>query len=292
MPVERVVTILDVHSLLGLGEVDRAEEVLARETRDRPDGGALELAALVRRGEHTRALDVADAAIEALDQRADRLFRSVLARDLVRACIGTGQLARADRMLRLAESAFRRHRPRGDGGADAVIRREDVEGGHEGQGRGARGAGGGVARPRAPPWRGPTRRCVAPSLPCNRERSRRRWTPPTSPSGTTPPPVCITRRHVHGWPVPRRSRACIAPPQASPSAPPSVTVLHARSMTATRSRRRRATRPSSRPRPSCGPRSKRPRVISTPPRAPCSLRHGPPVRAPTSCWCAPRRAWG
>ena len=105
IPVERVVTILDVHALLGLGEVDRAEEVLARETRGRPDGGALEIAALVRRGELVRALEVGDAAIAALDRRADRLFRSVLARDLARACIGTGQLARADRMLGLAESA-------------------------------------------------------------------------------------------------------------------------------------------------------------------------------------------
>jgi tetratricopeptide (TPR) repeat protein len=105
VPVERVVTILDVHALLGLGEVDRAEEVLARETRGRPDGGALEIAALVRRGELARALEVGDAAIAALDRRADRLFRSVLARDLARACIGTGQLARADRMLGLAESA-------------------------------------------------------------------------------------------------------------------------------------------------------------------------------------------
>ena len=105
IPVERVVTILDVHALLGLGEVDRAEEVLARETRGRPDGGVLEIAALVRRGELVRALEVGDAAIAALDQRADRLLRSVLARDLVRACIGTGQLARADRMLKLAESA-------------------------------------------------------------------------------------------------------------------------------------------------------------------------------------------
>lgn len=103
VPVERVVTILDVHALLGLGEVDRAEEVLARES-SRPDGDALEIAALVRRGELTRALDVGDGAIATLDRRADRLFRSVLARDLVRACIGTGQLARADRMLRLAES--------------------------------------------------------------------------------------------------------------------------------------------------------------------------------------------
>lgn len=105
IPVERVVTILDVHALLGLGEVDRAEEVLAQETRGRPDGGALEIAALVRRGELARALDVGDAAIAALDRRADRLFRSVLARDLTRAAIGTGQLARADRMLRLAETA-------------------------------------------------------------------------------------------------------------------------------------------------------------------------------------------
>ena len=110
VPVERVVTILDVHALLGLGEVDRAEEVLARESRATRGGpgaahGALEIAALVRRGELSRALELGDAAITALDRRADGLFRSVLARDLARACIGTGQLARADRMLGLAETA-------------------------------------------------------------------------------------------------------------------------------------------------------------------------------------------
>lgn len=104
IPVERVVTILDVHALLGLGEVDRAEEVLARETRGRPDG-PLDIAALVRRGELLRALEVGDVAISSLDLRADLLFRSVLARDLARACIGTGQLARADKMVRLAETA-------------------------------------------------------------------------------------------------------------------------------------------------------------------------------------------
>jgi len=105
IPVEHVVTILDVHALLGLGEVDRAEEVLARETRGREDAAALELAALVRRGEHVRALEVGDGVVAALDRRADLLFRSVLARDLTRACIATGQLARAERMLRLAEAA-------------------------------------------------------------------------------------------------------------------------------------------------------------------------------------------
>lgn len=105
IPVERVVTILDVHALLGLGEVDRAEEVIARETRGGPDVAVLEIAALVRRGDHARALEVGDAAIASLDRRADLLFRSVLARDLVRACIGTGQFGRAERMLKLAEAA-------------------------------------------------------------------------------------------------------------------------------------------------------------------------------------------
>ena len=105
IPVERVVTILDVHALLGLGEVDRAEEVIARETRGGPDVAVLEIAALVRRGDHARALEVGDAAIATLDRRADLLFRSVLARDLVRACIGTGQFGRAERMLKLAEAA-------------------------------------------------------------------------------------------------------------------------------------------------------------------------------------------
>jgi hypothetical protein len=104
IPVERVVTILDVHALLGLGEVDRAQDVLARETRGDPDG-PLDIAALVRRGELSLALELGEAAISSLDRRADLLFRSVLARDLARACIGTGQLARADKMVRLAETA-------------------------------------------------------------------------------------------------------------------------------------------------------------------------------------------
>ena len=104
IPVERVVTILDVHALLGLGEVDRAEELLAREARGGPDG-PLHIAALVRRGELSRALELGDAAIALLDRRADLIYRSALARDLARACLGTGQLARADRMLRLAETA-------------------------------------------------------------------------------------------------------------------------------------------------------------------------------------------
>ncbi|MBX3191696.1 MAG: hypothetical protein KF819_32185 [Labilithrix sp.] len=106
IPIERVVTIIDVHALLGLGDVDRVEELLARESRGRPDGGnVLEIGALVRRGAHARALEIGDAAVAALDRRSDLLFRSVLARDLVRACIGTGQLARGERMLRLAEAA-------------------------------------------------------------------------------------------------------------------------------------------------------------------------------------------
>jgi tetratricopeptide (TPR) repeat protein len=103
LPVEPVVTILDVHALLGLGEVDRAEQVIAREAAGRPDAPMLEIAALVRRGEYVRALALGDAALTAVDRRADLLFRSVLARDLARACVGTGQLARAARMTKLAE---------------------------------------------------------------------------------------------------------------------------------------------------------------------------------------------
>ncbi|MBX3210518.1 MAG: hypothetical protein KF850_00640 [Labilithrix sp.] len=104
VPLEPVVTILDVHALLGLGQVERAEEVIAREARGRPIGPMLEVALLVRRGEARRALDLGDAALSALGRRADLLFRSVVARDLARAATAVGDLARAARMLRLTEA--------------------------------------------------------------------------------------------------------------------------------------------------------------------------------------------
>lgn len=104
LPVEPVVTILDVHALLGLGHVDRADEVIAREARGRPIGPMLEVALLVRRGEALRAIEVGDAAIAALGRRADLLFRSVVARDLTRAALAIGDLSRSLKMLRLAEA--------------------------------------------------------------------------------------------------------------------------------------------------------------------------------------------
>lgn len=104
VPLEPVITILDVHALLGLGQVERAEEVIAREARGRPIGPMLEVALLVRRGEARRALDLGDAALSALGRRADLLLRSVVARDLARAALAVGDLARAARMLRLTEA--------------------------------------------------------------------------------------------------------------------------------------------------------------------------------------------
>ncbi|MBX3206317.1 MAG: hypothetical protein KF764_14690 [Labilithrix sp.] len=104
VPLEPVITILDVHALLGLGLLDRADEVVAREARGRPIGPMLEVALLVRRGEARRALEVGDAAISALGRRADLLFRSVVARDLARAAMAIGDLSRATRMLRLTEA--------------------------------------------------------------------------------------------------------------------------------------------------------------------------------------------
>jgi hypothetical protein len=104
IPVESIVTILDVHALLGLGDVDRAEEVMGREARGKHDMPALEIATLVRRGDLVKALEQGDAALASLDRRTDLLFRSVLARDLARASLGTGQLARAAKMMRLAET--------------------------------------------------------------------------------------------------------------------------------------------------------------------------------------------
>ncbi len=104
MPVEPVATILDVHALLGLGEISRAEEVILREAAGRPHGPMLEVALLVRRGEHARALEAGEAALASLERRADLLFRSVVARDLARAAMGTGAFARAAKMLRIAEA--------------------------------------------------------------------------------------------------------------------------------------------------------------------------------------------
>lgn len=104
IPLEPVVTILDVHALLGLGLVERAEELWNREARGRPIGPMLEVALLVRRGEALRAIEVGDAATSALGRRADLLFRSVVARDLARAALAIGDTARATRMLRLTEA--------------------------------------------------------------------------------------------------------------------------------------------------------------------------------------------
>jgi tetratricopeptide (TPR) repeat protein len=103
-PLEPVVTILDVHSLLGLGLVERAEEVIDREARGRPIGPMLEVALLVRRGEARRALALGDVALAALGQRTDLLFRSVVARDLARAAMAIGDLGRAAKLLRLTEA--------------------------------------------------------------------------------------------------------------------------------------------------------------------------------------------
>ncbi len=104
IPLEPVVTILDVHALLGLGLIERAEEVWSKEARGRPIGPMLEVALLVRRGEALRAIEVGDAALAALGRRSDLLLRSVVARDLTRAALAIGDLARATRMLRLTEA--------------------------------------------------------------------------------------------------------------------------------------------------------------------------------------------
>jgi len=104
IPLEPVVTILDVHALLGLGLVERAEEVVNREARGRPIGPMLEVALLMRRGEALQALELGDVALSALGRRADLLLRSVVARDLTRAALALGDMARATRMLRLTEA--------------------------------------------------------------------------------------------------------------------------------------------------------------------------------------------
>lgn len=104
VPLEPVVTILEVYALLGLGLVDRAEEVVDREARGRPIGPMLEIALLARRGDARQALELGETAVAALSRRADLLVRSVAARDLTRAAMAIGELALATKMLRLAEA--------------------------------------------------------------------------------------------------------------------------------------------------------------------------------------------
>ncbi len=103
-PVSPLVTIIETYARLGLGEIDRADELISREARGRPDGQALEVALFVRRGDFVRAVDSSDAALAALEQRGDLLLRCLLTRDIVRACSGLGLLSRAARALRLAEA--------------------------------------------------------------------------------------------------------------------------------------------------------------------------------------------
>lgn len=96
-----LLTTLEVQARLGLGEVERAEDIVFRDAAGDPP---LETLLLVRRGDFLRALDGADRALLVLERRGDLLGRALLARELARASLGLGHHARAARALRVATS--------------------------------------------------------------------------------------------------------------------------------------------------------------------------------------------
>ena len=301
VPLEPVVTILDVHALLGLGQVERAEEVIAREARGRPIGPMLEVALLVRRGEARRALDLGDAALSALGRRADLLFRSVVARDLARAATAVGDLARAARMLRLTEAGadepgLATLRPLSDAGRPAsrwpaattrAPWRSSIAPTRRSPARRSsrsivtsstaslRGSPATIRRSQAL-----TRRCAAQRAPWPRERSRRRRASRSPPRSSITRPRSNTRPRA---PSSRSRRRCRGSPCAARATSTCSRELSARSTGASLSRLRSGMRRSSSARRSSAPRSAR--------RAATSTR--PPPRSATRCaWraTAPRHA--
>jgi len=110
--VDILVPIVEIAALMGLDQIDRATEVVARETAVRTSlddrgigqGTAIlfQAGVLFRRGEMEEALRVGEPAFCALDRRADRIFRARVAHYLARSAIGLGQFERAEEFIRIA----------------------------------------------------------------------------------------------------------------------------------------------------------------------------------------------
>jgi tetratricopeptide (TPR) repeat protein/DNA-binding winged helix-turn-helix (wHTH) protein len=106
-----LVPIVEIAALMGLDQIDRAAEVVARETavRTSVDHGIGQGTALLfqggvafRRGDLEKALRVAEPAFRALDRRADRIYRAHVAHYLARSAIGLGQFDRSEEFIRIA----------------------------------------------------------------------------------------------------------------------------------------------------------------------------------------------
>jgi tetratricopeptide (TPR) repeat protein/DNA-binding winged helix-turn-helix (wHTH) protein len=110
--VDILVPIVEIAALMGLDQIDRATEVVARETAVRTcrddrgigQGTAIlfQAGVLFRRGELEKALHVGEPAFRTLDRRADRIFRGRVAHYLARSAIGLGQFERAEEFIRIA----------------------------------------------------------------------------------------------------------------------------------------------------------------------------------------------
>jgi hypothetical protein len=101
-PVEQNVVILDVMSLVGLDQVERAEQVLARDGREGREASLLRAAIALRRGDLRAAVEEGTEGMHALGRRADVVFRAICACNLARAYAGLGMVGRAREALRVA----------------------------------------------------------------------------------------------------------------------------------------------------------------------------------------------
>jgi len=102
--------VVEVAALLNLDRIDAAVQAAsreaAREGRSRSLGsGPLALfqaGVLMRRGQLREALELSEPSFRALDRRADRIFRAIVAHYSCRLALALGQLARAEQDLRAA----------------------------------------------------------------------------------------------------------------------------------------------------------------------------------------------
>ena len=98
-----LLSIVEVGALLGLDLIDRAQAIAQKSATPNAGPGPAALfhaGVLFRRGELSAALEVAAPAYRALDRRADRVFRAVVAHDSARSALALGRFAAAEEFLR------------------------------------------------------------------------------------------------------------------------------------------------------------------------------------------------